>query len=108
MFKLMFVVLMAGFSSAIASSTTVSVSGSGSAESFCSSSMGSFCLDGVKRDAETQAKENAETSCEEQRGTTGYLGCNTNCNPPFIPGFPDQPNQMVSCESTCSGSCFIQ
>ena len=86
---------------------TTYVRGSGSDTSFCSYNGGSFCMDGIKRNAEREAESRAEQSCRLSQGQplsfSKYFS--SSCSPSFLG--PNDTNVYVRCSSECNMQCQI-
>lgn len=105
--SLLILIFVTGFTHPSWGRTTYET-GRGNEMGYCSYNQGYFCIDDIKRRAETNGKRDAEWSCQLQRGTprSYSANCNTSCFPNYLS--PNDQNTMVRCNSSCTMSCEIQ
>ncbi|MBC7370243.1 MAG: hypothetical protein H7326_01685 [Bdellovibrionaceae bacterium] len=83
------------------------VQGRGRDMGYCNYTGGSFCLSGVKANAERGAMAQASQSCQFSRGTplSYTASCNSSCFPNILN--PGDTNVNVSCSSDCRVQCQV-
>lgn len=92
----------------LAATRVISVTGTGSESSYCNANSGYFCLDNIKRRAESNAERDAQWRCEmNERGRartyTSY--CSSYCSPNSLP--PNHDGTWVNCRSDCRMDCEV-
>lgn len=87
---------------------TISVSGQGTDNVYCSPTDGFFCIDTAKRRAQSEAERNARWTCElnyRGRAVTYTAFYSDYCNPSYLP--PNHNGTWVNCRSECRMNCEV-
>ncbi|NUN05784.1 MAG: hypothetical protein HUU57_08480 [Bdellovibrio sp.] len=88
---------------------TITVSGSGTENTYCNPTASYFCIDDAKRRARSEAERNARWTCElneRGRALTYTAFFSDYCNPSYLP--PNHNGTWVNCRADVRMSCEVE